>query len=118
LTLTFAMLLASWVAVENCHSKPATMISDAGTDGDAGTGTDAGADLRTGTDTGAGTGSLSPHEREEAAKDELDRARAARERGDLEGASAALERASAFDPHNPDIAELQAQLLTAEPDGG
>jgi serine/threonine-protein kinase len=118
LTLTFAMLLASWVAVENCHSKPATMISDAGTDGDAGTGTDAGADLRTGTDTGAGTGSLSPHEREEAAKDELDRARAALERGDLEGASAALERASAFDPHNPDIAELQAQLLTAEPDGG
>jgi len=120
LSLTFAMLLASWVAVENCHPAPAGTIVDAGTDAgsvtDAGAAGDAGAATETSID--AGTGSLSPHEREEAAKDELDRARTALERGDLEGASAALDRAGAFDPHNPDIAELRAQLLAAEPDGG
>jgi len=120
LTLAFAALLGSWVAVENCHPAPAGTIVDAGTDAgsvtDAGAAGDAGAATETSID--AGTGSLSPHEREEAAKDELDRARTALERGDLEGASAALDRAGAFDPHNPDIAELRAQLLAAEPDGG
>ena len=51
-------------------------------------------------------------------KDELANARAALERGDLQEAAAALERASAFDPTNPGIIELQEQLLTAQPDGG
>jgi len=116
MTLTIGLLLALWIAVENCNPKPTTAgaVADAGAGTDAGT--DAGAD--TGADTGAGTGALSPHEREEAAKDELANARAALERGDLAEATAALERASAFDPSNPDIGELQEQVLAAEPDGG
>jgi hypothetical protein len=86
----------------------------------AGTGTGTGTDTGTGTGTGAdaGTHALSPHEREEAAKDELANARAALERGDLTEATAALERASAFDPSNPDIGDLQEQVLAAKPDGG
>jgi hypothetical protein len=104
--------------VENCN--PRITGTDAGTD--AGTGTDTG--TGTGTDTGTGTGadagpnSLSPHEREEAAKDELGRARSALERGDLAEAAAALERASGFDSNNPGIAELRQQMLTLQPDGG
>jgi len=112
--LTIGLLLALWIAVENRNPKPtnAGPVADAGTDA----GTDTGAD--TGPDTGADTGALSPHEREEAAKDELANAHAALERGDLAEATAALERASAFDPSNPDIGEMQQQVLAAEPDGG
>ena len=55
---------------------------------------------------------------EEAAKDELARARSALERGDLTEAAAALERASTFDPSNPDIAELRERVVAAQPDGG
>ncbi|MGB5522291.1 MAG: hypothetical protein WBM96_06960, partial [Polyangiales bacterium] len=70
------------------------------------------------TETDAGPDALSPHEREEAAKDELANARAALERGDLAEATAALERASTFDPSNPAIGELQELVLAARPDGG
>ena len=105
ITLTFGLLLVLWVAVENCEP------TITGTD--AGTGADTGAD--TGTDTGTGT--LSPHEREEAAKDELARVRNALGRGDLAEAAAALDRASEFDPSNPGVAELREQILALQPDG-
>lgn len=132
--LAVGILFASWVAVENCRMTPASTIADAGTDAgidtdadaepDAGIGTDTDADTdagtgtSTGADTGTGSGSLSPHEREEAAKDELERARTALQRGDLVEVRAALERASAFDPTNPDITELREQMRAVEPDGG
>jgi serine/threonine-protein kinase len=126
MTLTIGLLLALWIAVENCEPKAinAGAGTDAGADTDGGTGTDGStdADAGTGTDAGidtdAGSEALSPHEREEAAKDELANARAAFERGDLTEASAALERASSFDPSNPDIGELQKQVLAAQLDGG
>jgi hypothetical protein len=61
---------------------------------------------------------LSPHEREEAAKDELARARAALAEGDLTTASSALDEASALDPSNPDIEELRVRLESTDRDGG
>ena len=57
---------------------------------------------------------LSPHEREEAAKDELDRARQALEDGDMAAAEAALDRAAEFDPHNPDIGVLRTEARRAD----
>jgi len=114
MTLAIGVLVALWAAIENCDPSTGAV-----------TGTDAGAD--TGAEPrgdevalrgDAGPDSLSPHEREEAAKDELARARIALERGDLTEAAAALERASTFDPSNPDIAELREQVLAAQPDGG
>jgi serine/threonine-protein kinase len=110
MTLTMGVLVALWVAVENFEPTPIDTGPDAGVDGAAPTAADTAAD--------AGPDSLSPHEREEAAKDELERARAALERGDLAEASAALDRASAFDSDLPDIAELRQQILALQPDGG
>jgi hypothetical protein len=40
------------------------------------------------------------------------------DREDLAAAHLALDRASAFDPSNPAIAELRQQLLSLQPDGG
>jgi serine/threonine-protein kinase len=125
---TLGVLLALWVAVEECD--PATTGTGTGADTGAGAGAGAGTGTGTGTDAGADAGadadadadsgpdSLSPHEREEAAKDELERARAALERGDLAEAAAALERASTFDSNNPSIAELRQQMLALQPDAG
>jgi serine/threonine-protein kinase len=110
MTLTVGVLVALWVAVENFEPTPIDTGPDAGVDTAAPTAADTAAD--------AGPDSLSPHEREEAAKDELERARAALERGDLAEASAALDRASAFDSDLPDIAELRQQILALQPDGG
>jgi serine/threonine-protein kinase len=110
MTLTMGVLVALWVAVENFEPTPIDTGPDAGVDTAAPTAADTAAD--------AGPDSLSPHEREEAAKDELERARAALERGDLAEASAALDRASAFDSDLPDIAELRQQILALQPDGG
>ena len=119
-TLALGALLALWIAVENCEPKNTGVDpgTNAGTDTGtaAGTAADAGADTAAGT--AAGPDSLSPHEREEAAKDELAIARDALDRGDLESASAALERASGFDPNNPDIADLQNRVRAAQADGG
>jgi serine/threonine-protein kinase len=112
MTLAMGILVALWVAVENFE--PTSTGIDAGTD----SGTVAGTDTVADTETDAGPDSLSPHEREETAKDELERARAALEHGELAEAAAALDRASAFDPSNPDIAELRTQIPTAQPDGG
>ncbi|MBX3245855.1 MAG: serine/threonine protein kinase [Myxococcales bacterium] len=53
---------------------------------------------------------MTPHEREEAAKDALARARAALEDGDLVGARGALEEARRFDPGNADIHALQGRV--------
>jgi len=114
MTLAIGILVALWLALENCNPKP--INAGAGADAGADTGADADTDADTGADTGPDA--LSPHEREEAAKDELANARSALERGDLAEAAAALERASAFDPSNPDIGELQEQVLAAQPDGG
>ena len=110
MTLTMGVLVALWVAVESFEPTPA--VTDAGIAADTGTATDAGPTAD------ANPNSLSPHEREEAAKDELERARSALDRGDPAEATAALDRASEFDPSNPDIAELRQQIPTAQPDGG
>ncbi|MEM6962277.1 MAG: serine/threonine-protein kinase, partial [Myxococcota bacterium] len=51
-----------------------------------------------------------PHEREEAAKEALGRARAALSRGDATLAHAALKEATLHDPENPDIEALWRRL--------
>lgn len=58
----------------------------------------------------AGPIEMTPHEREEAAKDALDRARDALRDGDVDGAREALAEASRYDPGNPDIQELQSAI--------
>jgi serine/threonine protein kinase len=109
-TLTVGVLLLLWVAVQNCDP--------AGTHTGTGTGTDAGTDAGSDTGTDTGPDALSPHEREEAAKDELEQARDALGRGDVAEATSALDRANEFDPGNPDIVELRAQIVALRPDGG
>ena len=118
MTLAIGVLLALWVAVENCDPSITDTGVDAGADTGAGASTGIGIDTDAGTEADAGPESLSPHEREEAAKDELGRAREALERGDLAEAAAALERASTFDSNNPDVDELREQILAAQPDAG
>jgi hypothetical protein len=53
---------------------------------------------------------LSAFEREERAKDALDRAQRALTRGDREVARAALDEAFRYDPEHPDIADLRSKL--------
>lgn len=66
-----------------------------------------------------GSPTLSPHEREEAAKDELARARDALSRGDVGTAAEALEHAAELDPSNPDIEALREDITVAPAlDGG
>ncbi len=114
--------LAAWGLLGRQHTSTGTDIragTDTGAEADAGTspGTDAvtGADLgpviRTDTEPETDTEAvpLTPHEREEAAKDELARARKALEEGDVVGAEAALDRATEYDPTNPDIEALRAE---------
>lgn len=57
----------------------------------------------------AGVG-LSPFEREERAKDALERARRALSAGDREAADAALQEAARLDPEHPDIPSLRRAL--------
>ena len=116
MVVTLGVLIGLWLMIERCgpdtDDRPlAGAAPDAGADAsiDAGDGGDR---------TDAGATALSPHEREEAAKDELARARAALENGDVAAAEAALQRAAEFDPSNPDIAELRARARSEEPDGG
>jgi serine/threonine protein kinase len=114
MVVTLGAVAASWVAIEQCgaHGTGAGSGLDAGViaDSDAGAGQSA--------EPNAGANGLSPHEREEAAKDELARASAALDAGDLGAASAALDAAAGFDPSNPAIAELRARIEAVEPDGG
>jgi serine/threonine-protein kinase len=56
---------------------------------------------------------LSPHEREEAAKDELAAARDALREGDIDAAERALDQASKYDPSNPDIELLRREAEAA-----
>jgi serine/threonine-protein kinase len=120
MTLSIGLLLGLWFVVENCNSRDS--IGGAGTmaatGADAGTDGGAAMDAATAAETDAGPDALSPHEREEAAKDELATARTALANGDLAGATSALERASSFDPNNPDIGELQEQVRALQADGG
>jgi serine/threonine protein kinase len=53
---------------------------------------------------------LSSFEREERAKDALDRAQRALEAGDRAGAASALDEAQRYDPEHPDIADLRKKL--------
>jgi len=53
---------------------------------------------------------MSPFERDEAAKDAVDQARQAIEDGDLDGAETALRRARLLDPGNDDISPLEDEL--------
>ena len=110
MVMTVGVLVALWVLIERCEPAATDTGADTYAGADAGSHADAGAD--------AGADVLSPHEREEAAKDELARARAALQNGDLAAAEAALVRAAEFDPNNPDIAELQEQARAARADGG
>jgi len=108
MVVTLAIFGALWAAMEQCDRRKA----GAGIDAGAAIGADAGAGID------AGDSDLSPHEREEAAKDELARARAALETGDVVAARAALDAAEGFDPSNPDIEDLRTQVQAAELDGG
>jgi serine/threonine-protein kinase len=114
MVVTLGIVGTLWFAFEQCE--PGHTGAGAGTDAGTDAGADAGADASAGT--GADAGVLSPHEREEAAKDALARAREALEVGDLDAANAALDAAAKFDPSNPDIAETRAQVQAAQPDGG
>ena len=78
--------------------------SGLGSDGDAGS------DLSLEEEADAGLPEMTPHDREEAAKDALDRARSALLNGDVATARAALEEARRYDPGNPDIGELQIAI--------
>ena len=120
MTLTIGLLLALWFAVENCDSKDSKGAAgtNAASAADAGTNSGAAMDAAAAAETDAGPDALSPHEREEAAKDELAKARAALANGDFAGATSALERASYFDPNNPDIGALQEQVRALQADGG
>ncbi|MEM8607242.1 MAG: serine/threonine-protein kinase [Myxococcota bacterium] len=59
---------------------------------------------------------LSPHELEEAAKDELARARTAIAEGNAAEAKAALDLAAEYDPNNPDVAILRAEADALAPE--
>ena len=110
LVLCIGVLAGLWVMIEpGAESRPHDG-ADAGTDA----GTAAAADAAT----DAGSDPLSPHEREEAAKDALARAREALAAGDEAAAAEALDTAEALDPGNPDIDELRAQLRAESPDAG
>lgn len=86
-------------------------LRDAATDAAEDAGTDAAIDA----EAAEATPPLTPHEREEAAKDALDRCRAAIADGDFEGAREALAEARRFDPENPDIEALAGTLPPGEP---
>ena len=76
------------------------------TSDDGGSATDAWAD----TGVSAELLGLSTFEREERAKDALDRAQRALDSGDRPAAAAALDEAERYDPEQPDIAELRRKL--------
>ena len=71
---------------------------------------DAGDVANSAVDAGVSVEGLSTFEREERAKDALDRAQGALQAGDREAARGAIDEAFAYDPEHPDIAELRRQL--------
>ena len=120
IVVALAVLVGIWLALDYLRPESATEARepeatiDAGAEPDSGTVLDGGGEE----ERADGTASLSPHEREEAAKDELARARGAIRSGDLDAARLALDAAEALDPSNPDIEELRSKILGAGPDGG
>lgn len=124
MTLMVGVFAALWIAVQNCETSGtdagavagASGLSDAGAAAEVDTDARAAADAST--DTDASQSTLSPHEREEMAKDELARAREALEQEDFGAAAMALDRARQFDPSNPDIEELEARMPSGISDGG
>lgn len=64
-------------------------------------------------DAGVDIEAMDPFEREEAAKDAIDAARAAYEAGDYRAAQRSLHEARRFDPTNPDIDELAGEVEAA-----
>lgn len=121
LTALVGVGIVLWAVARDCGQPaalmPSTPGSDAGIAGDAATALDA-ASAPDASSADASSDALSPHEREEAAKDQLDSARDAIDRGDFASAASALERAAEFDPDNPAIGELEERLRAAQPDGG
>ena len=112
MVVTLGILGALWMTIERYDARDAGAGTSpvADTDAEADAGADVGAD--------AGSDALSPHEREEAAKDAFGQAREALEAGDVDAANAALDAAEQFDPSNPDIAALRVQIRARPPDGG
>ena len=93
-----------------------TSVEDAAVEVDVGA-EDTAPDAVEGDDAGIDAGdeardfaAMTNHEREEAAKDALDRARAALLDGDPTAAREALEEARRYDAENPDINELEQRL--------
>ncbi|HEX5656368.1 MAG TPA: serine/threonine-protein kinase [Polyangiales bacterium] len=80
---------------------------DAGLDDDAGDASDA---SDAADDTGAPEPTLSTFEREERAKDAMERAQRALEAGDKPSAAKAIDEAERYDPEHPDIQELRRKL--------
>jgi serine/threonine-protein kinase len=116
IVVALAGLVGIWLALE--YVRPESIDVDEGTQAGSDAGTDADASAGANLDAEPATPLLSPHEREEAAKDELARAREALRNGDLARASAALNAAAELDPSNPDIEELREAMLGSSPDGG
>ena len=106
MVLALGVVIGSWVAVERFEPRN----TGSGTVADAGASVDAGTDIDADV--------MSPHEREEAAKDALGRARDALAAGDLGAATASLDEAEELDPGNPDIQALRTEVEAARPDGG
>jgi hypothetical protein len=109
-------LVAVWLLLQRDRQHSSTTIVDADTE-TAVTDAETPAEPDTTTPEDPDPGStLSPHEREEAAKDQLARARAAIEDGDLATATSALDTAAELDPTNPDIDALRAEVTGASVD--
>jgi serine/threonine-protein kinase len=89
------------------HARP----HDAGP-ADAGRVDDAGSDAWTAPDTNEGASAPTRQEREDMAKDELDAARAAVDRGALDEARAHLAHARELDPESSDIEEIEALIAS------
>ncbi len=116
MTVMVVAVAGLWIVARDCQTSPTTAAPGIEIDAGVDSGTkDASASANVEVD--AGLRELSPHEREEVAKDELARAREAIEQGDFDAAEAALGRAADYDPTNPDIEELRQKLQGAF-DGG
>jgi serine/threonine-protein kinase len=118
--IALVVLVALWLAIEYLRPEPSPETHEPEAAIDAGTEPESAVTLEAPNEGDAGeeTPSLSPHEREEAAKDELARAREAIRGGDFDAATLALDAAEALDPSNPDVDELRSEILAASPDGG
>jgi predicted Ser/Thr protein kinase len=88
----------------------APLLLDAGLVTDAGADPDADAEVDAGDPAAAELAGLTTFEREERAKDALERAQKALASGDRDAARAAIEDAFRYDPENPDVMDLRQKL--------